>query len=309
MRGATLYNHHLDTFLKVAEKGSFSKAAKDLYISPTAVIKQMNLLESSVGSTLFNRTHRRLSLTKAGESLRADAQHIIQYCNESIERARTAEAAGKRVVRVGSSPMTPSNFLTPYLPRVLNAMPGMTIKLVTFENTPENAARILANLGEDIDIVAGAFDEAFLKSRGCAGLLLSQEPMRIAVPPAHELYDRSIITEDDLAGQRIFIIQRGWDEATDRLNDHLRNDVENVELVEFPFLKLDEFNRCAEENALLVTIDPWEDVHPLLSSKPVEWDFRLNFGILHAPEPEPHVAKLLDAVEKLTPSGSNGQVV
>ena len=294
-----LYNHQLDTFLKVAEKGSFSKAAEDLYISPTAIIKQMNLLESSVGATLFNRTHRGLTLTRAGESLRVDAQHIIQYCNESVERARAAEAAGKRIVRVGSSPMTPSAFLGKLWPKVLGSVPDTTIKLVTFENTPENAARILANLGEDIDIVAGAFDDAFLKSRRCAGLPLSREPIRIAASPMHPLYGRSVITEDDLAGQRIFIIQRGWNEVTDRLNDHLRNDVEGVQLVEFPFLKLDEFNRCAEENALLVTIDPWEDVHPLLSSMPVEWDYALTFGILHAPDPEPHVARLLEACREL----------
>lgn len=106
-----MYNHQLDTFLKVAEKGSFSKAAEELYISPTAVIKQMNLLESSVGAQLFNRTHRGLSLTKAGESLKVDAAHIIQFCTEAQERARNAEAVSQRIVRMGSSPMTPSAFL------------------------------------------------------------------------------------------------------------------------------------------------------------------------------------------------------
>ena len=52
-----MYNHQLDTFIQVAELGSFSKAASALYISPTAVIKQMNILESNLGVTLFNRTH------------------------------------------------------------------------------------------------------------------------------------------------------------------------------------------------------------------------------------------------------------
>ena len=40
-----MYNPQLDTFIKVAESGSFSKAAQALFITPTAVIKQMNLLE------------------------------------------------------------------------------------------------------------------------------------------------------------------------------------------------------------------------------------------------------------------------
>lgn len=46
MMGAHMYNPQLDTFVQVAESGSFSTAAQTLYISPTAVIKQMNLLEA-----------------------------------------------------------------------------------------------------------------------------------------------------------------------------------------------------------------------------------------------------------------------
>lgn len=304
-----MYNHQLDTFLKVAEKGSFSKAAEELYISPTAVIKQMNLLESLVGAKLFNRTHRGLTLTKAGESLRVDAAHIIQFCNEALVRAQSAEAENQRIVRMGSSPMTPSAFLGHLWPQVLKELPGTTLKLVTFENTPENAARILANLGEDIDIVAGAFDEAFLKSRGCAALELSREPIRIAVPSTHPLAEKDELTERDLEGERIFIIQRGWNEETDKLNDHLRNDLKDVNVVEFPFLKLDEFNRCAEENALLVSIDPWRDVHPLLTIKPIAWDFALPFGLLHAQEPKPHIQALVDAIARVVDARALGDGV
>lgn len=64
-----MYNPQLDTFLAVVEAGSFNKAAERLYISPPAVIKQINLLESSLGVRLFTRTHRGLVLTEAGRSL------------------------------------------------------------------------------------------------------------------------------------------------------------------------------------------------------------------------------------------------
>lgn len=62
-----LYNPQLDTFLRVADAGSFSKAAEEMYITPTAVIKQINLLEGSLGVMLFIRTHRGLHLTEAGK--------------------------------------------------------------------------------------------------------------------------------------------------------------------------------------------------------------------------------------------------
>lgn len=55
--------------MKAAEEGSFSKAAEALFISAPAVIKQINLLEARLNVRLFERTHRGLQLTKAGESL------------------------------------------------------------------------------------------------------------------------------------------------------------------------------------------------------------------------------------------------
>ena len=53
-----VYNPQLETFLRVADAGSFSKAAGEAYITPTAVIKQINLLEESLGVKLFDRSHR-----------------------------------------------------------------------------------------------------------------------------------------------------------------------------------------------------------------------------------------------------------
>lgn len=65
---SNLYNPQLDTFLCVAEAGSFSKAAEKMYIIPTAVIKQINLLEGNLGVMLFTRSHRGLTLTEAGRA-------------------------------------------------------------------------------------------------------------------------------------------------------------------------------------------------------------------------------------------------
>lgn len=53
-----MYNPQLETFIVVADMGSFNKAAEALYITPPAVTKQINLLENNLGLQLFNRTHR-----------------------------------------------------------------------------------------------------------------------------------------------------------------------------------------------------------------------------------------------------------
>lgn len=85
-----MYNPQLKTFLQVADAGSFNKAAEQLYITSSAVIKQINLLEDSLELKLFERTHRGLILTEAGKSLYQDTKYIIGYCDGAVKRARDA---------------------------------------------------------------------------------------------------------------------------------------------------------------------------------------------------------------------------
>lgn len=120
-----MYNSQLDTFIQVADEGSFSKAAQNMFISPTAVIKQINRLEGELGLKLFDR-------------------------NENV-------------IRIGTSIMTPSQFLIELWPKIEKECPTHKFQLVSFENTPENARAILANFGQHIDLVAGLFDENYSK--------------------------------------------------------------------------------------------------------------------------------------------------
>ena len=100
-----MYNPQLETFLRVADAGSFNKAAEERFITPTAVIKQINSLEESLGVRLFDRSHRGLTLTKAGRSMYQDARYIIQYCRDSVTRAKNAMQEDENIIRIGSSPM------------------------------------------------------------------------------------------------------------------------------------------------------------------------------------------------------------
>ena len=105
-----LYNPQLETFLKAADAGSFSKAAEELYITPTAVIKQVTSLENGLGLQLFHRSPRGLKLTEAGKSIYKDAQYLIDFCKDALIRANNAAEEGERVIRIGTSPMTPGQF-------------------------------------------------------------------------------------------------------------------------------------------------------------------------------------------------------
>ena len=292
-----MYNPQLETFLRVADAGSFSRAAEEAYITPTAVIKQINLLEESLGVKLFDRTHRGLTLTKAGRSLYQDAKYIIQYCRDSVARAKNAMLEDTNVIRVGSSPMTPAQILMQLWSKVNETCPDIKFQIVPFENSLENAREILGNLGRRIDIVGGIFDETMLALRGCAGLELIRAPFQCAMSVHHRLAVKNRLQLSDLHGENLLLMHRGWSHYVDRLRDDLWQHHPQIQIVDFNIYSMDIFNRCESTNDVLLSIPGWASVHPLLKSIPVEWNYSIPYGILHSPEPSPIVQRFLDVAK------------
>lgn len=292
-----MYNPQLDTFIKVADAGSFNKAAEDSFITPTAVIKQINLLERSLDVKLFERTHRGLKLTKAGQSIYQDAKYIIQYCRESVVRAKNAMQNEDTVIRIGSSPMTPAQLLVQLWPEFQEYCPGMKFEIVPFENTPENAREILANLGKNIDIIGGIFDQTMLELRNCDGLELSREPFCCAVSIHHPLALKEKLQIHDLYGQNLLLMHRGWSSYVDQLRDDLWKNHSEIHIIDFDFYNTNIFNRCENTNDVLLAIPGWANVHPLLKVIPVEWEYSIPYGLLHSHHPTEPVKKFLSAVK------------
>lgn len=292
-----MYNPQLDTFIKVADAGSFNKAAEDSFITPTAVIKQINLLERSLDVKLFERTHRGLILTKAGQSLYQDAKYIIQYCRESTVRAKNAMQNEDTVIRIGSSPMTPAQLLVQLWPKFQEYCPDMKFEIIPFENTPENAREILANLGKNIDVIGGIFDQTMLELRNCDGLELSREPFCCAVSIHHPLAVKEKLKISDLYGQNLMLMHRGWSSYVDQLRDDLWKNHDEINIIDFDFYNTNIFNRCENTNDVLLAIPGWANVHPLLKVIPVEWEYSIPYGLLHSRKPSESVKKFLSAVK------------
>ncbi len=297
-----MYNLQLETFLCVAECGSFNRAAEKLHISPPAVIKQINLLEDSLDLQLFVRTHRGLQLTEAGKSLAQDTKYIIQYCKDSITRAKNAMQRDEEIIRIGTSPMAPAQVLVDLWPKLQEACPNTKFQLVPFDNTPENAREILANLGQNIDVVAGIFDETMLNLRQCKGLEISREAICCAVSIHHKLAQKDELTIQDLYGEKLMLMKREWSRYVDLLRDDLWKNHPQIQIVDFDFYDVGVFNQCENNNCVLMAVQKWQYVHPLLKILPVDWKYTIPYGLLHAPEPSPVVRKFLQAVDKITKS-------
>lgn len=294
-----MVNPQLTTFIAVAESGSFTKAAEALYITPTAVMKQINALEERVGITLFTRTNHGLELTAAGRSFLQDTKYILDYSARAIEKAKEIDHKDKQqLIRIGTSIMTPAKFLLDVWAEIQRFNPYIKIELIPFENTPINSVEILKNLGKHIDIVAGLYDDNFLKERGCKAAHFYDKKLSFAVPVSHSLCSKSKIEMRDLRGQRVLLIRRNWNEYIDKLREDLT--ANGTEIVDFDMFNLNAFNRAAQENIPIITVEGWEDVHPLLRIVPTDWEYRIPFGILYSPTPTKQVKDFIAALQRIT---------
>lgn len=293
-----MYNPQLDTFISVADAGSFSKAAEELYVTPTAVIKQINVLEEKLRFRLFNRSNRGLTLTAAGKSLYNDAKYLISYSEKAVARARNAGEEEKNVIRIGISPLTPAQILLQIWPQIHSHVPDLRFQLVPFDSNPDDPSEVLSELGRDFDVIAGIFDNTMLDCQKCKGFVLSQQPLCCAVSLNHKLADKAALKIPDLYGEQLMLPHPGWSDSLDQLRKDIAENYPLIKVFDFDYYNVDVFNECETSNRVLTVIHGWEYVHPLLRVIPVNWKYTIPFGLLYAAEPSDKVQDFLQSLEE-----------
>lgn len=293
-----MYNPMLHTFITVVNCGSFTKAAQQLYISPTAVMKQMNALEEHLQLQLINRTSSGITLTSAGAIIYEEAKRIMAYSDEAIKKARTALYAYSTTFCVGTSLLNPAKPFMDIWYRVNQHFPHYKLHLVPFEDNHKGILGEIKRLGEKFDFLVGVCDSKAWLSL-CQFLPLGRYKKMIAVSRDHPLASKKCLTLPDLYGKTLMMVARG----DSGLNDFLRYDLEKnhpqIHIEDTPhFYDLSVFNRCAETGNLLLTIECWKDVHPGLISIPVDWDYAIPYGILYSHNAPKDVLQFIDIVRQ-----------
>lgn len=294
-----MYNPLLDTFIAVADCGSFNKAAEKLFISPTAVMKKMNSLEEHLGLKLIERTSSGINLTPAGHRIYQDAGFIIDYSSKSIAAAMELEESYDHTFCIGTSLLNPAKPFMDLWYKVSKDFPDYKLHLVPFEDEHTGILTEISELGIKFDFLIGVCDsKAWLSLANF--LPLGRYKKMAAVRREHPLAAKKTLKLSDLYGYTLMMVKEG----DSGVNDYLRNElalhhpqivIEDTQ----QFYDLSVFNRCAETDNVLLTIECWRDVHPGLVTIPIEWDYSIPYGILYPLDPCPDIIKFIDDIKKL----------
>ncbi|MVV50601.1 LysR family transcriptional regulator [Pseudomonas sp. PB120] len=137
---------NLESFVRSAETGSFSGAARLLALTPAAVSRNVAVLERNLGVRLFQRSTRKLSLTEAGEGFLASIGGNLEALQAAISAVTTDRGEPAGVLKVSLAPTFGIGQVLPLLPAFLARYP-----LIRPEWHFENRA---------VDLIAEGYDAA-----------------------------------------------------------------------------------------------------------------------------------------------------
>ena len=295
-----MYHPQLPAFLQVADCGSFHQAAEKLYLSPAAVRKQINALEKHLDLPLFQRTNHGVTLTAAGQILYRHAKQLMAASDEALLEARLTRESAAATFCVGTSILNPCKPFMDLWYQVSPQFPGFQLHIVPFEDDYQGILGEIAALGKKFDFLIGACDSRQWLDR-CNFLPLGVYHHCIAVPRDHPLARRETLTIQDLYGYTLMMVQEGDSPTVDQVRAFVRQHPA-IAIEDTPqFYDMEVFNRCVQTRQPLMTLDCWREVHPLLVTLPVAWDFTIPYGILYTLDPDPDILRFLDLVKAQFP--------
>lgn len=116
-------------FYTVANTGNISKAAKELYISQPAISKSIQKLEESIGTRLFERSSRGVTLTDAGELLYTHVKSAFETLILGEDKLRRSIELGVGHLTIGVSSTLCKYVLLPYLKEFIKQYPHINISI------------------------------------------------------------------------------------------------------------------------------------------------------------------------------------
>lgn len=196
----------LEYFVAVSEQLNFTKAARQFFISQTAVTQQIKVLEEEIGVRLFDRNNRRVALTPAGRTFLEDAKAILRRTRDACDRAKRADTVFTGKLDIGFVKGYEKTNLSDLLSDFHVHYPNITLSLMR-----ENVAELYDGiLNRSLDVILNirySMDDL----EDIEFQVVRQYPLLAVMPVSHPLSHRISIQRSELKGYPLVDIKKSED--------------------------------------------------------------------------------------------------
>jgi LysR family carnitine catabolism transcriptional activator len=189
----------LETFIAVAQAGSFSMAAQMLHVTQPTVTGRVQRLESTLGSKLLVRTTRKVDTTPQGRQLLVEATAALQGLSKLVDGFRHKARLARQRVVIAATPMLSALSLPPVIHAYSERYPDVQVELHDLQY-PDALAALDAGTA---DLAVLALDEEDARFRFQT---LWTDDLVLVVPVGHPLAARSRVALEDLAEHRLTVV-------------------------------------------------------------------------------------------------------
>lgn len=210
-------------FVSVVEQGNFSKAAKKLGVTPSAVSRQISRLEDALGVKLLQRTTRQLALTESGEITFTSCKQMVEAAEQAISASTSGTSTVSGLLRIAAPKSLASQVLRPMLVEFLKCYPDIQLHLKVTDH-------VLDPIHDAIDFLIHINDkpiESLVNIKlGRVGQVLCASPHYLQVHPAPQ-------HPDDLKDHACICL---GENATDNRWQFIKNNQQATVQVSGPYL-------------------------------------------------------------------------
>lgn len=272
-----MYNHYLDTFIEVADCGSFSKASKKLFLSIPAIKKQIDSLESMYNLKLFDRSYKGLILTDEGKTIYKYAKEIIDKSNSILSNMHKV-INNKILIRVGVYYKEDAKYLlniwnnnqalkNKYDIEIINCKHKITTK-VNFKKLK-------------IDILFYYYDYYSIINAFNFTKVIDINPI-ISVPKNSKVYNKKTIKLKDLYNENIVLLKKGVSKYTDEIRKEISSSRLNIKIFDIENNNSHKiFTSNKSNNNFILLSDYWGNIDPSYNSIEFDTKNKISLGFIY----------------------------
>ncbi len=195
---------YLREFVTLADIRNYTEAADALYISQSSLSKHIAAIEKELGTALFDRSTRRVTLTPAARMLLPYASHIVHLWDSATGNLEDAQGGyQRRTLRIGSMPMMAPYGITKVMHEFSQTHPLVDVDVIEGDNDTLMSALRQGKIELAFMRDAGSHSEEFVRSPFTSDRLVA------VLPPTHRLAERAHLELSELDGESFLLIGPG----------------------------------------------------------------------------------------------------